>query len=276
MIKWKVIAIIPLVTIHSCSSVPSRLSLFDSILVFENYPLDSSIDEQAQALAIKNLQVHEQTNFPLTITASGGIQIPIKIAFDQSLIPSEKIDQLFIHYQNLLSFASQHQNATLSEWVSHALSASEKESLVTQVNDSAFALPNTSPTLTMLFEEQVKGNAEKIALSMGDQCLTYDELNRRANQLARQLLSLGAKQGDLIGVCLERSPLLIVALLGVQKIGAAYVPIDPDYPSHRVAYMIEDSRARILIADGNNAKDVDSQDSKHQVLAISHRIPSVI
>ncbi len=136
------------------------------------------------------------------------------------------------------------------------------------INDSAFALPNTSPTLTMLFEEQVKGNAEKIALSMGDQCLTYDELNRRANQLARQLLSLGAKQGDLIGVCLERSPLLIVALLGVQKIGAAYVPIDPDYPSLRVAYMIEDSRARILIADGSNARDIDSQDSKYQVLGL--------
>lgn len=258
----------PLVTIHGCSSVPSRLSLFDSILVFENYPLDSSIDEQAQALAIKNLQVHEQTNFPLTITASSGIQIPIKIAFDQSLIPAEKIDQLFIHYQNLLRFASQRQNATISEWVSHALSASEKESLVTQLNDSVFALPNNSPTLTMLFEEQVQGNAEKIALSMGDQCLTYDELNRRANQLARQLLSLGAKQGDLIGVCLERSPLLIVALLGVQKIGAAYVPIDPDYPSHRVAYMIEDSRAHILITDSNNASNIDSQDSKYQVLGL--------
>jgi amino acid adenylation domain-containing protein/non-ribosomal peptide synthase protein (TIGR01720 family) len=256
----------PLVTIHGCSSVPSRLSLFDSILVFENYPLDSSIDEQAQALAIKNLQVHEQTNFPLTITASGGIQIPIKIAFDQSLIPSEKIDQLFTHYQNLLSFACQYQNATLSEWMSHTLSTSEKESLITQLNESTFALPNPAPTLTKLFEEQVKSSADRVALSMGAQCLTYDELNRRANQLARQLLSLGAKQGDLIGVCLERSPLLIIALLGIQKIGAAYVPIDPDYPSHRVTYMIEDSGARILITDEGSARGIDDQDSQYQVL----------
>ena len=77
--------------------------------------------------------------------------------------------------------------------------------------------------------------------------LTYRELDRRANQLARYLAGLGVRADDRVAICLERSVAMAVAVLAVLKAGAAYVPLDPDYPADRVAYMLEDSRSRTLV-----------------------------
>lgn len=239
----------PLVTIQSCSEISQRLPLFDSILIFENYPLDSSIDVQAEALSIGDLEVYEQTHFPIAITVSGGEQIPIKVTFNEALIPKESIRLLLNHFENLLQFLSHNPNATLSEWMVNALTKEESYSLVETLNETKDTFPEHLLTLSDLFEAQVNKSADKIAVSLANEQLTYFDLNRLANQLARKLQGLGAKPGDLIGVCLNRSPLLVVALIAIQKIGAAYVPIDPDYPNQRINYMIEDSQIKIVLID---------------------------
>jgi len=258
----------PLVTIHGCSNVPSRLPLFNSILVFENYPLDATIDEQAEKLSIRNLQIHEQTNFPLTITASGGKQIPIKISFDESIIAIENIELMGVHFENLLRYLCRHPDATISEWMANALTPNESFQLVETLNESSQLFIEDQYTLPDLFELQAKMHEDKVALCMGQDYLTYDELNKRANQLARNLQNLGAEPGDLIGVCLNRSPLLIISLLAIQKLGAAYLPIDPDYPSQRIAYMLEDAQVRILLNDSHSHKDIVSTIPNCQLLEI--------
>jgi amino acid adenylation domain-containing protein/non-ribosomal peptide synthase protein (TIGR01720 family) len=258
----------PLVTIQACSELPPRTPLFNSILVFENYPLDDSIDEQAQALSFSALQLHEQTNLPLTVTASGGQRVPIKISYDQHMFDAKKVSQLLECLHRLLSFAGSNPQASVSNWHASVTTEYDQRRLKTIMAASYRSLPDLALTLPELFERQVLQTPDKIAITLGQVSLSYAALNRKANQFARQLLSIGAKPGDLIGVCLERSPSLMIVLLGIQKIAAAYVPIDPEYPRDRVAYMVSDSRASVLIVNPHDLRHTTALSKTCQLLPL--------
>ena len=109
----------------------------------------------------------------------------------------------------------------------------------------------TATTLPVLFERQVARTSESIALVAGDQQLTYAELDQRANQLARHLTTLGVGAEQVVAIALSRSVEMVVSLLAVLKCGAAYLPIDSDYPSARLSFMLEDSHASLLITQGD-------------------------
>ncbi|MEM5662781.1 AMP-binding protein [Bacillus cereus] len=104
-------------------------------------------------------------------------------------------------------------------------------------------------TLHERFEQQAACFPNKTAVSFNGESLTYEILNSRANELAKKLRGLGVQSNDLVGVMLERSHSFIIGILGILKAGAAYVPIDPNYPLERINYMIQDSRISILITD---------------------------
>ena len=101
-----------------------------------------------------------------------------------------------------------------------------------------------------MFEEQVESNPDRTAVIAGDRQLTYAELNKRANQLAHHLKKSGVGLESRVGVCLERSPEVVVALLGIFKAGGAYVPLDPVYPAERLNYMLTDSQVTVLLTSG--------------------------
>ena len=109
-------------------------------------------------------------------------------------------------------------------------------------------------SLHQIFSERAARDPDKTAVIEGDQCITFVELDRRANQLARHLLGCGCRGRDRIAVCLERSASAIVAALAVFKIGACYVPLDPAYPQARLRFILEDSRSALMISDEANAK----------------------
>src|SRR5262249_1559140 len=98
-----------------------------------------------------------------------------------------------------------------------------------------------------LFEEQVQRAPDAVALVFEDQMLTYDTLNRRANQLAHHLRTLGVDPEVLVGICMERSIEMIIGILGVLKAVGAYVPLDPSYPGERLAFMIENAQVTLLL-----------------------------
>ncbi|MGS0897473.1 amino acid adenylation domain-containing protein, partial [Burkholderia stagnalis] len=131
------------------------------------------------------------------------------------------------------------------------LSATERERLLVQWNDTARATPRAD--LTALFEAQADRTPDAVAVVHGDdgpQSLTYRELDRRTNRLARHLRALGVTEGSRVGMCLPRGIDAIVTVLAIVKSGAAYVPLDPSHPPHRLALMLEDSGAAHVVTQG--------------------------
>lgn len=116
-----------------------------------------------------------------------------------------------------------------------------------------------------LFEQQAVQNPSKPAVIAGDRQLTYAELNHRANQVAQQLRSLGAARESLVGICIDRSLDMAIGILGILKSGAAYLPLDPEYPSERLAFMIQDARPYALVTSPNVSDAIPSNNS-HVVL----------
>lgn len=141
------------------------------------------------------------------------------------------------------------------------LTAQERQKVIVQFN--ATALEVDQATVAAQFERQVALSPEACAIRFEDAELSYGELNRRANQLARHLRSLGIGPGALVGVCLERSLHLVIALLAVQKAGAAYVPLDPNLPSERLGFMLTDSGVTMLVIAGEMADGLDLPQGVH-------------
>src|SRR6185369_9464687 len=126
------------------------------------------------------------------------------------------------------------------------LTDKEREQLVVRFNQTRREYEKDNTVVTQ-FESQAEETPEKIALEVDGQILTYAELNARANQLAHALRRRGVAEETVVGVCTERSLELIIGLLGVLKAGAAFVPLDPTYPRDRLAFMLDDSRAEVLL-----------------------------
>ena len=126
------------------------------------------------------------------------------------------------------------------------LTDGERRQLLVEWNDTAADYPRDQ-CIHQLFETQAARTPEAVAVVFEDRQLTYAELNARANQLAHYLRELGVGPEVLVGICVERSLEMVVGLLGILKAGGAYVPLDPDYPPERLAFLLQDTQAPVLL-----------------------------
>jgi len=150
------------------------------------------------------------------------------------------VEQFTIFLQGIVTDSSQHL-AYLP-----LLSEEERHKILVEWNDTKADYP-LDKCIHQLFEEQVERTPDHVAVVFEDQQLTYRELNARANQLAHYLQKLGVEPEVLVGICVERSPLMVIGLLGILKAGGAYVPLDPEYPKERLAFMLEDAQVSVLL-----------------------------
>ena len=132
------------------------------------------------------------------------------------------------------------------------LSTAERHTILREWNDTARPIP--SATLPDLFAAQAAQNPDAVAVVFEDATLTYAQLDARANQLAHHLRSLGVGPEVVVGLCVERSLEMMVGLLGILKAGGAYLPLDPSYPTERLAFMLEDARAPVLLVARGDAQ----------------------
>ncbi|TCW37425.1 bacitracin synthase 3 [Laceyella sacchari] len=222
-------------------------ALFNHILVFENYPLDQNLfSKRADELGftITGLDVFEQENFELSVTIYPGEQLHLKVQYDQALYSQDKIERLFTHLQTVMEQVVTTPEMKLA--VIEIVSEAERTQLLTAFNRTDRPYPQDK-TLHELFAEQVARTPDHPAVVFEDVSLTYRELHQRSNQLARSLRDMGVTRDQFVGMLTERTPDMIVGLLAVLKAGGAYVPIDPDYPQERIAFMLQDSQARLLL-----------------------------
>ena len=234
----------PLVRVREWSGVPADQPLFETLVVFENYPLDLALADRS-GLRVSGTHFFERTSYPLALTALPHDGLALELRYDRGRCADLDAARLLQHLAALLGAFAGAPAARPADlpW----MSAAERQQLLVEWNDAAGGLYAGDRTVHGLFERQVERSPEAPALDWEGGSLTYAELDRRADRLAHRLRTLGAGPGELVGLCAERSPEMMVGLLGVLKAGAAYVPIDPAYPRERQALMIADSGLRLLL-----------------------------
>ncbi|MFY0528921.1 amino acid adenylation domain-containing protein [Archangium gephyra] len=234
----------PLVRVQGWSDVPRGLPLFESLVAFENYPLDASVWEGVEDLGVRDYLAVERTNFPLTLVVTPGKSLLLKLTYVQARFEAAAVGQVLEHLRTLMGSLAARPEAPLA--AVPMLKAEERNRLLVEWNATRTEYPRHA-SIHELFEEQVARRPESVAVEYEGQRLTYAELNRRANQVARHLRRLGVVEGSRVGLCAGRSLEMVVATLGILKAGGAYVPLDPGYPSERLAFMLEDTALAVLL-----------------------------
>ena len=251
----------PLSQIQQWSEVEAGTQLFDSLLVVENYPVALQMDDDAD-LQIYPIRAVEQTNYPLTVIVEPDTSLTFKLIYDCDRFSDDFICRFGQHLQILLEAIPTESQQSLASLP--ILSPTERQQLLVEWNQTRMPLPNCS--IHALFEQQVERTPDATALVFEDQHFTYQELNQQANQLAHYLRSLGIGSETLVGICLERSPLMLIALLAILKAGATYVPLDPSFPAERLRFMMQDSQIALIVAQTTLSDQLTStvEEQSHQ------------
>ncbi|MGH3528502.1 MAG: condensation domain-containing protein, partial [Pseudonocardiaceae bacterium] len=232
---------VPLTQIQTWSECPGGDHLFDSIVVFENYPIN---DEEAAAhgLAVRELQSIESTNYPLTIVVSPRRQLSVEFGYDAGAVDAGLIERMSGHFLGVLTALAADPGARCGDI--DILTERQRCQLLVEWNDTARDVPVA--TLAELVQAAVARTPAAPAVVSDGGVITFAELDARANRLARLLIAHGAGPERIVALALPRSVDIVVAQLAVAKAGAAFLPIDPAYPAERIAFMLADA-APVLI-----------------------------
>ncbi|WP_343745933.1 non-ribosomal peptide synthase/polyketide synthase [Chitinophaga sp.] len=219
--------------------------LFDSSITFQNYPVNEIVNAKEWQLKVKQVESHPHTNYPLTIIISIATETSLVFAYNTALLDDHYLEAITGHFKQVLQQITTGLAETIQDI--ELLTPTEKQQLL---NTATVAYP-THTTLIDIFEAQADRVPEQTAVRCEERVLTYSELDKQATRLAHHLRAKGVTTGSLVPLYLERSADILVALLGILKAGGAYVPIDPDFPAERVAFMLADTEARVIVT--NNA-----------------------
>jgi amino acid adenylation domain-containing protein len=213
------------------------------------FGVDTTPNYQFEFAGLETSQIDLErllSKFDLAVTfVEDGIQASLAAVFRSDLFEQETIDRLLNHFEALLRAAVENPEKELSRL--SLMTEQERRELLQRTAWEQEHGWNSDSSIVELFEQQVQLRPEAIAVILDEESLTYRELNRRANQLAHHLRSLGAGPDVRIGMLMERSIEMVVGVLGILKAGAAYVPVEPSCPKERLAFMIEDACAPIIL-----------------------------
>ena len=218
-----------------------REKLYDVVLSYQNASLsgDGETSWYPCGMQTESLQIHIDDR-----DHEGVFRVQYDYLAD--CFTEREIDKLHSHLRNLLQSGIQSSEKRLYEL--DLLSADERKKLMVDFNDTKTDYPKDK-CVHELFEDMAAKIPDHPAVVAYDKTLTYEELNREANRVAHSLLTLGIGKGDIVAVILSRSSHLLPALFGVLKTGAAYMPVDPDYPQERIDYLLNESRTKYKITD---------------------------
>jgi amino acid adenylation domain-containing protein len=228
----------------------SHSPLFQVLFTFD---LESEIRLELPGLTLEFSEVDTGTaKFDLSLyIRQSSVGLRGYLEYDIDLFKGETAARMVGHWQTLLQAAVTDPGLQIRELP--LLTEAERHRLLLEWNDTHAPLPSEQ-CLHQLIEAQVERAPEAIAMMHGDQRLSYEELNRRANRLAHYLRAQGVGPDQLVGVCLERSAEMVVALLGILKAGGAYLPLDPSHPAERVVSILNDARVGIVVTQQHFAE----------------------
>ncbi|WP_442953274.1 amino acid adenylation domain-containing protein [Paenibacillus sp. IHB B 3084] len=264
-----------------------KQDLINHIMVFENYPVEQQVEQLGgggqDTFTISNVVATEQTNYDLNVIVMPGEGIKIRFAYNTLSFDQAGIERLHGHFARLLEQIAANPSIRIQEL--ELVTAAEKAQIIREYNDTISVYPRHR-TIHELFEEQAARIPDHIAVVNGKESLTYRELNEAANRLAWALRAEGVQADETVGILAERSLDMITGVLAILKAGGAYVPVDPEYPEDRIRYMLEDSGAKLVLAqqhlldrcyfDGKivELKGSNSNETDTQGIGASHEINS--
>ncbi|MET0396662.1 MAG: amino acid adenylation domain-containing protein, partial [Longimicrobiaceae bacterium] len=235
---------VPLTQVQRWSDVPAGQDLFGSIYVYENYPVDEALAGGIGGVAVLGMAAVERGNYPLTLVVLPGESLRLRLNHDPDRLDPAAAARLLGQVAAAVEAMAALPGARLSQ-VS-LLGDDERTRLLTTWNDTGAGYAGAELVHDMFARQAARAPGAE-ALRSGERTLTYAALERESNRLAGHLRALGVGPEARVGICLERGPEMVVAVLGVLKAGGAYVPLDPSYPADRLAFMVEDAALAVLL-----------------------------
>ncbi|MGK8202565.1 amino acid adenylation domain-containing protein [Burkholderia cenocepacia] len=237
-------------------------ALFDTLVVFENYPVDDTAgDGDPRALALSDVRSIEATDFALTLVIESGAELTIDYGYDTARLDARQVETWHRAFACALDALARTPDAPLGR-----LSIADATALdaLARVQDTACAWPEAHrQPLHLQFVDAARATPDAIALEYADahggvHRATYRELDLHTSCVAAALRRRGVRPDTPVALCVERSLDMVIALVGVLKAGAAYLPVDPDYPAERIAYLLRDARPAVAITQAHLREQVEA------------------
>ncbi|MFD7712521.1 amino acid adenylation domain-containing protein [Streptomyces sp. NPDC059786] len=235
---------VPLTDLGAWSGLPSGTPMFDSLLVFENYPVGDAT-AGAHGVHVRELDAREATNYPLTVVISPGQRLGVELGYDPRHFEESTAASLAAQLLHTLRTLAAAGETTRVDSVD-VLPPGERARVLRGPARPELAPPPPA-TLPALIEAAVDRRPAGPAIGAPGLTLSFAEAEERANRLAHRLIARGAGPGGLVALVLPRSADMVLAQLAVAKTGAAFLPVDPDYPAERVAFMLRDAAPAVTL-----------------------------
>ncbi|OXI91163.1 non-ribosomal peptide synthetase [Burkholderia sp. AU31652] len=237
-------------------------ALFDTLVVFENYPVDDTArDADPRALALSDVRSIEATDFALTLVIESGAELTIDYGYDTARIDARQVETSHRAFVCALDALARTPDALLGTL---SIADEATRDALARAQDTTQAWPaSQQQPLHLQFAEAARATPDAIALEYADvhggvHRATYRELDVSTSRIAAALRRRGVQPDTPVALCVERSFDMVMALVGVLKAGAAYLPIDPDYPAERIAYMLRDARPAVAITQAHLREQVEA------------------
>ncbi len=228
--------------------------LFETLFVFENYPRTvAGRGAGPSSLAVDEVSGRDRPHYPLTLEVFLRDSLAVDFIFDRNQFGEADAARMGGQLQRILQEIVADADRRVLDLP--LVSEAEREEQLVAWNATSHAYASDR-CIHELFEEQARAHADAVAVVSGEQTLTYGQLSEQSNRLAHHLRTRGVGREQVVGVCMERTAQMVVALLGILKAGAAYLPLDPQYPGARLRLMLEDAGARVLLRQSDAAEDL--------------------
>ena len=236
----------PLSSVQRWSDIPRGESLFESIVVFENYPEPSKVDLDAVGLSVDDFCYIEQSNYPLALLVVPQDEIEFHLVHDLRRFSKNFASAALNQISQILN--SLVEAPELPATMQRLLSSVEEQTLLTSSVGEALQIEPT--TIHKLIQSKAHETPDVVALRFAGKGLSYAELSMRSSALAGELQAAGVSVGEFVGLYADRSIELIVGMLGILMSGAAYVPLDPEYPAKRSQQIARDANLKHIVTRG--------------------------
>ncbi len=236
----------PLRDIQAWMGFGPERPLFENILVIEHHTLGETLQSRGPDWQRREFQLFERSDYPLAGLAYAGSRILLRLAYGHRTLDDDAAARMLGHWRAILMGLATHSDRRVVDLP--LLTRAAQAAMPAGWNNTQ-RQPSAPSCLHELFEAQAARTPAATALRLEEGTLSYDDLNARANRLARYLQGIGVGPECLVAVCMARSPALIAAILAVWKCGGAYLPIDPDSPREQIASMLDDSHASLVLTE---------------------------